>query len=123
MAGSYNLTKVTSYGGDATSTLEPPDISGKITLATAGTYYADYTIEGNRTTASGTFWIEIPEGYGLSITRDGAFDDDSRMAHIVFDNGVSAPIHDSGRQFHFNTYSGFKPDTPFVILTLEFTRS
>jgi hypothetical protein len=103
----------------------PPDISGKIDLTTAATYNADYTIMGNRTTASGAFSIEIPDLFNLSIKRDGAFDDDERMAHIVFDNGKLAHIQKNG--FHFNTYGdyygNYKPDTPFVILTLEFTRS
>lgn len=96
MAGVYTPTKVTYTEGASTATFVPPDVSGTLTLTSAGTFIIDFTIRGERSTSSGSY----------AIAGDT----------IVFSDG-SGPITDDGRKFSITGVDGGGT------ITIEFTRS
>jgi hypothetical protein len=96
MAGVYTPTKVTYTEGATTVTFVPPDISGSMSLSTAGRFDLDFTLRGERVTGSGT--------YGISGDV------------IVFSDGAG-PITDDGRKFSITGVEAGQT------MTIEFTRS
>src|SRR5512137_3018400 len=87
MAGVYTPTKATATVGASTVTINPPDISGTMSLTAVGTYTANFILGGDHVTGSGNYVIVdetiIVDGGDAS----GVITDDGRKFTLTYLDG------------------------------------